>query len=550
MAFKKVYLGAMGPWQYDPSAEYQDTGAVLAGVRVEGQMIVETAPTLANHVLRLADYSTTKIDVIEVANIANPTEISAVNGVLGKMLYAHESDLDNVYGTLYCWDPASTAVQGTPYTVVCTSGGKWVAMAGRYAAQYMSYGETGISAKNIILTGYSGDTPYSLQLISGVASLNKLTVPKNSNFNNEHGDNDFIVYGSHASVSYKAIFYDAGVADGGQFVIGESGTFPTRAIFYGSMDAYASLTCRKDVTVNYAAGTGNHFEVKQSVSGTLFFCDVTNNRVGIGTNIPAVGFHCVPAARFSELSVFMKGLTINSTYGGVNCDFQVNKETSPGVAFFVDAASGRVAVGKNTSMTYNFDVVGTSMFRGNALFNGEVYVNADAGDSDFRVYKTSAGNALWVNTLNSHTGINASPDPVVMLYVDGSIKCTEALETLTDLTALTGSIGSGFTANSTKGAYDFAVHGDTVDDVLKVTGSTNTLSIAGPVTLAAGVNIALATTTGTKIGTAANQKLGFFNVTPIVQQAHIANPTDLATSITAINSILVALETFGFLATV
>lgn len=36
-------------------------------------------------------------------------------------------------------------------------------------------------------------------------------------------------------------------------------------------------------------------------------------------------------------------------------------------------------------------------------------------------------------------------------------------------------------------------------------------------TLAEGVNIVLGTTTGTKIGTSASQKLGFFNATPVVQ---------------------------------
>ena len=40
-----------------------------------------------------------------------------------------------------------------------------------------------------------------------------------------------------------------------------------------------------------------------------------------------------------------------------------------------------------------------------------------------------------------------------------------------------------------------------------------------PVTLADAVNIALNATTGTKIGTAVGQKLGFWNVTPVIQPA-------------------------------
>lgn len=43
------------------------------------------------------------------------------------------------------------------------------------------------------------------------------------------------------------------------------------------------------------------------------------------------------------------------------------------------------------------------------------------------------------------------------------------------------------------------------------------LMAAGDQTLAEGKDIALGTTTGTKIGTATSQKLGFYNATPIVQ---------------------------------
>jgi hypothetical protein len=63
-------------------------------------------------------------------------------------------------------------------------------------------------------------------------------------------------------------------------------------------------------------------------------------------------------------------------------------------------------------------------------------------------------------------------------------------------------------------------------------------------------NVELATTTGTQFGTASTQKIGFLGATPIVQRAHIADPTGGATvdaeARTAINAILVTLENFGF----
>jgi hypothetical protein len=65
-------------------------------------------------------------------------------------------------------------------------------------------------------------------------------------------------------------------------------------------------------------------------------------------------------------------------------------------------------------------------------------------------------------------------------------------------------------------------------------------------------NIATGTTTGTKIGTATTQKLGFWNTTPVVQPAHIADPSGGAVvdaeARTAINAILAWQATLGLTA--
>jgi hypothetical protein len=69
------------------------------------------------------------------------------------------------------------------------------------------------------------------------------------------------------------------------------------------------------------------------------------------------------------------------------------------------------------------------------------------------------------------------------------------------------------------------------------------------ITMADATNIALNTTTGTKIGTATTQKLAFHNAAPCVQAAHIANPASTAAACaTAIAAILVVLENKGLTA--
>jgi hypothetical protein len=62
-------------------------------------------------------------------------------------------------------------------------------------------------------------------------------------------------------------------------------------------------------------------------------------------------------------------------------------------------------------------------------------------------------------------------------------------------------------------------------------------------------DITVGTTTGTKIGTATTQKLGFYNATPVVQPAAVADATDAATVITQLNDLLAKLRTLGIIAT-
>lgn len=93
----------------------------------------------------------------------------------------------------------------------------------------------------------------------------------------------------------------------------------------------------------------------------------------------------------------------------------------------------------------------------------------------------------------------------------------------------------------------FGVGGSTAVDTNLYRASANVLqtddsfTVAGPaLTLADATNIVVATGTGTKIGTATSQKLGFFNATPVVQ------PTASTALVTALQNLgLVASGTFS-----
>lgn len=106
-------------------------------------------------------------------------------------------------------------------------------------------------------------------------------------------------------------------------------------------------------------------------------------------------------------------------------------------------------------------------------------------------------------------------------------------------------------AGNTVVAGTLAVTGaTTLTGAQTLTGAT---AVNGHMTIADAKNIILNTTTGTIIGTATGQKVAFHNATPVVQAAHIADPSGGGTvdaeARTAINAILVVLENKGFTAT-
>jgi hypothetical protein len=62
-------------------------------------------------------------------------------------------------------------------------------------------------------------------------------------------------------------------------------------------------------------------------------------------------------------------------------------------------------------------------------------------------------------------------------------------------------------------------------------------------------HITVGTTTGTKIGTATTQKIGFFDKTPVVQPTAVADATDAASAITQLNALLTRMRNLGLIAT-
>ncbi len=117
-------------------------------------------------------------------------------------------------------------------------------------------------------------------------------------------------------------------------------------------------------------------------------------------------------------------------------------------------------------------------------------------------------------------------------------------------------VGIGATTLGRFGA-DFTLYGmgimfgtDNAKDIGASGGSRpRSIFVGTSLTLGDGANIVAQSTTGTKIGTATTQKIGFYNATPVVQPTAVADATDAATVITQLNALLAHMRTLGLIAT-
>lgn len=149
----------------------------------------------------------------------------------------------------------------------------------------------------------------------------------------------------------------------------------------------------------------------------------------------------------------------------------------------------------------------------------------------------SAGVFAVAQVINQNTQLRSDSADGVLLVTgyDQSAVCRIQL----------GDTTSSFPAiKRNAAALNFRLADDTGD--CDITAKAATFS--GNVTVSA-VNLVTDTTTGTKIGTATTQKLGFYNATPVVQPTAVANATDAASVITQLNALLSRMRDLGLIAT-
>lgn len=157
---------------------------------------------------------------------------------------------------------------------------------------------------------------------------------------------------------------------------------------------------------------------------------------------------------------------------------------------------------------------------------------------------TNAVFAPWFRARN----LDNSTDPALYFY--GYIG--DALDTGTQAVLRFDARKQDNTAITTRPLFSFRNAGTEIFAMFtnEFRFADKALTNIGNVTLNDARNIAVSTTTGTKIGTSVTQKLGFYNATPIVQPAANADTSGatLEQLETEVNELKQILRNLGFMA--
>ena len=181
---------------------------------------------------------------------------------------------------------------------------------------------------------------------------------------------------------------------------------------------------------------------------------------------------------------------------------------------------------------------------GNLTFNN---AGAYAGVANSSVDNATGNITLGSRFISSLNGAaSAPPGTFTGTWFTGGTATTTKPQVVIEPTGTTSTgwstSGTGLGVNAASG---FA--GNLLD--LQINGTSEWSLSNTTFTVADANNIAVGTTTGTKIGTATTQKLGFYNKAPVVQPTAVADATTSVDVITQFNALLTRMRDLGLIAT-
>lgn len=268
-------------------------------------------------------------------------------------------------------------------------------------------------------------------------------------------------------------------------------------------------------------------------------------RLGVGTLTPSEIFHVYSSG---DVLVAKAGPLVGIGTASPTSRLHIVGGTPP--AEFPDAIlrvtgdlADAVSFGCNMAFNAPTGAAATVLFEGMRITLSDNSYSGSAGTYALTAYSGVGGTGIDHAFLASASGSGNVSIGASLLASGGTIRvgCYAALASGSASVAAS----AGLVADNGSVSAAIALFLDNGTEVLRVAD-------AGHLTFAAGVNIIAATSTGTKIGTATTQLLGFWNATPVDQPAHINDPSGGvvidAEARTALNSVLDLLQETGLMA--
>ena len=327
-------------------------------------------------------------------------------------------------------------------------------------------------------------------IVSGAVGIlgvvtNALNGTVNPGRHTHKSGNTHFVYGTPEGVIAAEIGDVASSLDGSVgtcFYVKESGTGSSGWV--SSNDHYAGI-----IVEGYTEGTSPR-TITAGTNDKIMRLEM-DPRVGGQTNIGIIGGYLTSGTYYAFIGGGLGNAAVTEvetylaidTNVGNQAGFLAQRSTKNGHAIL-----GRLGVGTITvPLTYTTDFTG-------------VY-HRSGGDDGSEQTRTSNTIKRYIHTMPTYVGTGGGSDSLVMLYAS-----SDSTDSTIDIggnntlghAATSVTIWSTATPNSGEGTAIVAV-------------SINGLAVTDA------KNFALGTTTGTKIGTATTQKIGFWNATPVVQ---------------------------------
>jgi len=286
-----------------------------------------------------------------------------------------------------------------------------------------------------------------------------------------------------------------------------------------TFNIYNTFTSSTNHERGFLKWSSNVFQIgteKGSGGGTARALDFQTDgvtRMTVGTD-GRIGMGAAPSSHILNIS------------GAVNGGFSAqltNTGTNPeGWCILLP----NMAVGASRAIFYG----GTALTTRNGF--GLNFVNVGAGSTSNRVaFSFNAVDDIFILRADRRAGINTTAPDRALEINDASGGCLR----------LTHNDNNGSATNF----CDMTVASD---GVTTIAPSGTELVVTKNLNLST-KDLVTDTTIGTKIGTGTTQKIGFFNATPVVQQAAVADATDAASTQARLNDLLARLRTLGLIAT-